>query len=74
MPVILSSCEAEIGRIKIQGQQRQIVYKYPFPEITEKKWTGGMALEVYHLPSKQEALSSNYSPTKKKKRERAGRW
>jgi hypothetical protein len=41
------------------------------PNITRVKWTGGVALAVEHLPCECKVLSSNSSPTKKKKKGRA---
>jgi hypothetical protein len=38
--------------------------------IKNKKRPGGVAQVVEHLPNKREALSSNYSADKKKKKER----
>jgi hypothetical protein len=35
-----------------------------------QNWAGGVAQVIQHLPSKCEALSTNPSTTKKKKRER----
>jgi hypothetical protein len=64
MPVILLTWEAEIGRIKIQGQQRQIVLVMPISKITRAKWTGGVTQAVEHLLCQHEALNSNPSPTK----------
>jgi hypothetical protein len=46
--------EAEIGRIMVQAQPRQIVLKTPISKITRAKWTGGVAQAV-----ELEALSSN---------------
>jgi hypothetical protein len=66
MPVILATWKAEIRRIKAQGQPRQIVQETP-----SAKWTGGVAQAVHCLLCKGEALSSNSSPTKKKKKKLA---
>jgi hypothetical protein len=35
LPVILATQEAEIGRIMVQGQPWQIVYKMPFQPMAE---------------------------------------
>jgi hypothetical protein len=69
MFVILATREAEIRRMAVQGQPRQIVreslfLKYP----THKKRAGEMAQVVKFLPRKHEALSSNSSTAKKKKK------
>jgi hypothetical protein len=37
MPVILDTWKAEIGKIAVQGQPRQIVHKTQFPKITRAK-------------------------------------
>jgi hypothetical protein len=58
MAVIPATWEAEMGRIKVQDQPREIVLKTLSP-----KWTGGVA-QVVAL-SRCEALSSNPSHTKK---------
>jgi hypothetical protein len=47
--VILVTCEAEIGRIMVWGQLRQIVCETPISKITRAKWTGGVALGIEHL-------------------------
>jgi hypothetical protein len=39
MPIILATCEAEIRRIVVRGQPRQIVPKTPISKITRAKWT-----------------------------------
>jgi hypothetical protein len=41
--IILATCEVEVGRIKAQGQHRQILCETPISKITRAKWTGGMA-------------------------------
>jgi hypothetical protein len=44
MPVILAISKAEIGRISVQGQSREIVHKTPYPKyqskLKKKKATG----------------------------------
>jgi hypothetical protein len=57
--------EAEIQRITFQGQPGEIVHEI-ISKITRTKWTGGVAQEVEHLFCKQEVMSSNTSPPKKK--------
>jgi hypothetical protein len=39
MPVIQETWEADIERIVVQGQPRQVVQEIPFPKITRAKWT-----------------------------------
>jgi hypothetical protein len=41
-PVILVIWEAEIRRITIQGQPRQIAWETSISKITRAKWTGGV--------------------------------
>jgi hypothetical protein len=65
MPGITVTREAEIGRIKVQGQPWQKVLETPISKITKAKWTGGVAKRV---ECKNKALSSNPSSTKKKKK------
>jgi hypothetical protein len=52
----------------VRGQPRQIVPKTPSPKYLEQKQMGGLTQGVEHLLRKCEALSSNPSPTKKKKK------
>jgi hypothetical protein len=59
-PVILSSWEAEISRIKFQGQPKQVAPKWG------AKWTGGVAQAVEHLLCKHKALNSNSMTAKNK--------
>jgi hypothetical protein len=61
MPVILASQETENRRIWFQFKVRQIVHKTPISKVTRQA--------VEHLLCKHEALSSNASPTKGKKKE-----
>jgi hypothetical protein len=58
-PVILATQGAEIRRIKIQSQPRQIVRKTLFQKYPSQKRAGGVAQGV--------ALSSGHSTAKKKK-------
>jgi hypothetical protein len=57
-PVILTTWEAEIGRIILRGQSWQIVIKTPISKITSAKWTGGVAQVVDHLLCNCEASST----------------
>jgi hypothetical protein len=67
-PVILASWEAEIGRIVVRDQYRQIVrWDSPISKTTKAKWTGGVANAVEHLLWACEALRSNPDPTGKKR-------
>jgi hypothetical protein len=38
--------EAEIGRIAVWGQPRQIVWESPVSQKTRAKWTGGVAQSI----------------------------
>jgi hypothetical protein len=50
LPIILATWEAEIGRIKVQGQLGEIVYETPpISKITRAKWAGGVAQAVQCL-------------------------
>jgi hypothetical protein len=64
MPVILASWDAEIRAITVGGQPGQTVQETPISKITSVKWAGGM---VDSLLCKCEAMSSNSSPSKKKR-------
>jgi hypothetical protein len=75
MPVILAIWEAEIRKIKVQGQPGKIVRETtppPISKISGAKWTGGVVQGVEHLLCKHEALHSN--PAKKKKRKCKKGW
>jgi hypothetical protein len=65
MPV--ATWEAEIGRIVVQGQPRQIVHEIPISKIIRTKWTAGMAQVVECLVRKGKGLNSNRPPQKKTK-------
>jgi hypothetical protein len=66
MPVILATWEAEIKRIAVQGQPRQIVYE----TLAQKYLTQKRAGRVVQVPSKHEALSANPTSAQKRKRKR----
>jgi hypothetical protein len=67
-PVILATQKAEIRRIVVWSQPRQIPNTYK-----EKRWKrgggGGVAQLVKCLPCKSETLSSNSSTRRKKDRD-----
>jgi hypothetical protein len=58
-PCILTTWEAEIWRITVQGQPGEIVCETPISKITRA---------TEQLLCRCEALSENPSPTKKKKK------
>jgi hypothetical protein len=66
--VILAILEAEIRRMLVWGQPRQIVQETPISKITRAKWTGGVAQAIELLLCKYEVLSSNPSPKNNRKR------
>jgi hypothetical protein len=62
-----------LGRLRLRGSWFQASpgkKQDPISKITREKRTGGIAHTVEYLPSKHEALSSNHSIIKKKKKER----
>jgi hypothetical protein len=63
-PITLATWEAEIRKITVQAQPRQIVQETPTSKITKAKWPGGVVQAIEHLLCNCEALSSNPSPTK----------
>jgi hypothetical protein len=65
--VILATWEAEIGRNMVRGQPRKIVLGTLISKITRATWAGGVAEVVECLLYMLKVLSSNPSPTKKKK-------
>jgi hypothetical protein len=54
---------AEIGRIMVWGQPRQILHVRSHLKIARTKWTGGVAQAIEHLLCKCEVLSPNSSST-----------
>jgi hypothetical protein len=66
MSIILATWEAEIRRIVVPGQPRQILWETLITKITRAKWTEDVTrvVEVEPLLCKHKALSSNASPTK----------
>jgi hypothetical protein len=66
-PVILATWEAEIRRMVVPSQSRQIVYENLSPKYPTYKMAGGIVQVVQHLSSKCKALSSNPSTAKKYK-------
>jgi hypothetical protein len=69
MPVILATQEAEIRRIKVRSQLRQIVYKTLSWKYPIQERASGVTQVVECLLSKIEALSSNRSAAKKTKQQ-----
>jgi hypothetical protein len=66
-PVILATWEDDIQRIEDQGQPQTNNSRLSVPKITRAKWTGSVVQAVEYFLCKCKALSSNPSPTKKKK-------
>jgi hypothetical protein len=62
MPVILATQEAEIRKIMVWSQPREIVHEI-LSRKTQHKNTNGVSQVVEYLPSKCEALNSNPSTT-----------
>jgi hypothetical protein len=67
MPVIPATQEAEIRRIEVQSQPRQIVLETLPQKYPTQKRAGGVAQMVKYLPSKCEAKFKSQSHKKKKK-------
>jgi hypothetical protein len=67
MPVIPATQEAEIRRIMVQSQPRQIIRETLSQKIPSQKKAGGVGQTVEHLPSNCEAQSSNTITTKKER-------
>jgi hypothetical protein len=62
-----SSCrETEIRRITVQSQTKQTVQETTYGKYATQKRAGRVTQVVEHLPSQNEALSSNSSTTKQK--------
>jgi hypothetical protein len=68
-PVTLATQEAEIRRIMVQRQPGQIVRETLSQKYPSQKSAGAVAHVILLLPSKHEALSSNFSTTKRQKKE-----
>jgi hypothetical protein len=68
MPVILATQEAEIRRIAVQRQPWANSSRDPISKIPNTKQCWRMGQVVEHLPSKREALSSNFTTEDKKKK------
>jgi hypothetical protein len=49
MSVILATWEAEIQRVLVQCQFRQIVLEIPISKITRARWTRGVAKAAEYL-------------------------
>jgi hypothetical protein len=63
MPVILATWKAEIRRIEVRGQPREIVHETPpasISKITRAKWTVVVAQAAEDLLCKPDSLSSKY--------------
>jgi hypothetical protein len=70
MPVILATQEAEIRKITVQSQPKQIVHETLSQKYPTRNRTGGVSQAVEHRPSKKEtlSLSSNSTAARKKKK------
>jgi hypothetical protein len=70
MPITLSAEETEIRRIKVQSQPTANSWRDPISKKkpSQERRAGGVVQVVEHLPRKLEALSSNTSAAKKKKK------
>jgi hypothetical protein len=68
MPVILGSLEAEMRKIEFLSQPRQTVHEILSQKYPTKR-AGREAQVIEFLPRNYEALSSNPSTTKKRKKD-----
>jgi hypothetical protein len=66
--IILATWETEIWRIMVKRPSQANSLQDPISKITKTKWTGGVAQSVECLLCKCRALTSNSSPTRKKKK------
>jgi hypothetical protein len=66
--VILATWEAEIQRINVRGQPGLTICETPISKLARAKWTRGVALVAECLLCNCKALSSDPSPTKKRKK------
>jgi DNA-directed RNA polymerase subunit N (RpoN/RPB10) len=69
-PVILATWEAEIRRIKVQGQPGQIVHKIPSPKIIRKKKTDWRCYSSGRVPTLQ-VQSYEFKPQSYQKKKKA---
>jgi hypothetical protein len=72
-PVILATWKLRSGGSRFQASPVQIICETLPQKLITKKGAGGVAQAVEKLPSKYEALSSNSSATKEKKKDQ-GAW
>jgi hypothetical protein len=66
-PIILATQEAEISRIMVWNQPRQMACEHLSWKYPMQKRDGSVAQVVEYLSCKHEAQSSNSSTTRKKK-------
>jgi hypothetical protein len=62
MSVILATWKAEIRRITVRDQPRQIIYETLSQKYSTQKRAGGIAQVVEHLSSKSNSVNSNPVP------------
>jgi hypothetical protein len=63
VPIILAILEAEMRRIEVQSQSRQIVIKtLSRKNPSQKKRVGGVAQTQYHKKTKQNKTKKQYLP------------
>jgi hypothetical protein len=72
MSVVLAAWEAEMGKIEVQSQARQIVCKtLSISKITRAKWTGGVTQVIECLFYRHEALSHQKKQKQKKTKKKS---